>query len=138
MKTFDHDKMEAGFYLAGEDTFGNRTFDLRMRKPNSDDLIAPPALHSTEHMLAEAFRTSEAADKVVYVGPMGCRTGFYVLLNKIDFDDALQLTVRCVQNALAMPGVPFSSRKECGACAEHDYAGARRELTKYFALLKNL
>ena len=79
----DHTTLEPGIYVSRID--GDIvTYDLRMRKPNTNDLISNSAMHSLEHMLATYIRNSEIADEIIYVGPMGCQTGFYVLVRMND------------------------------------------------------
>ena len=73
--TVDHTKLEPGIYVSRTD--GDiTTYDLRMRKPNTGDLISNAAMHSLEHMFATLVRNSERADSVIYFGPMGCRKLF--------------------------------------------------------------
>ena len=79
----NHNLLEPGFYISREDD-NVITYDLRMRKPNNGDYISNAAMHSLEHMFATYARNSEKTDKVVYFGPMGCRTGFYVIFNYME------------------------------------------------------
>ena len=75
----DHDKLLPGLHFSGVQK-GVLTLDLRFKKPNAGDFIAQGALHSIEHMMATALRNGEKKEHVLYFGPMGCRTGFYLLL----------------------------------------------------------
>ena len=77
--TVDHTKLDKGIYISRIDD-DVVTYDLRMRKPNTDDLISNAAMHSLEHMFATVIRNSRISDKVIYFGPMGCQTGFYLLV----------------------------------------------------------
>ena len=73
----DHTILDPGFYISRVD--GDiTTFDLRTRKPNTDSLISPSCMHTLEHMFATFVRNSSIAEDVVYFGPMGCQTGFYL------------------------------------------------------------
>ena len=74
----DHDKLQPGLY-AQTDKNLITTFDLRFKKPNAGDYITPKALHTIEHLLATVLRNSEKKNDIVYFGPMGCRTGVYLL-----------------------------------------------------------
>ena len=75
----DHDYIVPGMYVSRID--GDITsYDLRTRKPNGGDYMDNVTMHSMEHMLATFLRNSDAAEDVIYFGPMGCRTGFYLLL----------------------------------------------------------
>ena len=77
--TVDHNVLAPGLYLSRRD--GNVvTFDLRFKKPNTGDLLTNAEMHSVEHIIATLLRNSPQKDAVVYFGPMGCRTGFYLLL----------------------------------------------------------
>lgn len=85
--TLDHDKLTPGFYCLGEAN-GVYTFDMRFKKPNGGDYLSYAALHSIEHLFAVVIRNSEIKNKVVYFGPMGCRTGCYLLLYQMDYEAA--------------------------------------------------
>ena len=86
----DHRKIKEGVYISRID--GDiTTYDLRMRIPNSGDLISNSAMHSLEHMFATVVRNSEQGEDVIYFGPMGCQTGFYLLLRSLDHKGAMEL-----------------------------------------------
>ena len=75
----DHTKLDRGMYLSRQD--GDvLTWDIRMKKPNQGDYLTTGAAHTLEHLFATYARNSAVKDGVIYVGPMGCRTGFYLLL----------------------------------------------------------
>ena len=75
----DHTKLDRGMYLSRQD--GDvLTWDIRMKKPNQGDYLTTGAAHTLEHLFATYARNSAYKDGVIYVGPMGCRTGFYLLL----------------------------------------------------------
>ena len=77
--TIDHTQLQPGIYVSREDK-GFTTFDLRITEPNHEPAVAPAAMHSMEHLMATWFRNSEVKDDVVYVGPMGCLTGMYIVM----------------------------------------------------------
>ena len=80
--TINHDILVPGFYISRED--GDViTYDLRTRKPNAGDYMDNPTMHSLEHMIATLIRNSDMGNDVVYFGPMGCQTGFYLLVRDI-------------------------------------------------------
>ena len=80
--TIDHDVLVPGFYISRKD--GDiTTYDLRTRRPNKGDYMSNADMHSVEHMFATYIRNSEIADSVIYFGPMGCQTGFYLLLRSL-------------------------------------------------------
>ncbi len=133
----NHDTLSLGLH-AQTDNNGITTFDLRFKKPNAGDYISPKALHTIEHLLATVLRNSERKDDIVYFGPMGCRTGFYLLTVRLTFQEALSLLKSCITAAIALDEVPGSKREECGNYLEHDLAEAKDELKKYLTVLENL
>ena len=89
--TVNHDKLQKGMYISRVD--GDViTYDIRMKTPNAGDYLSNGALHTFEHLFATYARNSALSDSVIYVGPMGCRTGFYFLLrDRVSRADALAL-----------------------------------------------
>ena len=84
----DHDVLDPGIYVSRID--GDiTTYDLRTRKPNSGDVMDNVTMHSVEHMIATFVRNSSIADRVIYFGPMGCQTGFYLLVRHADNAEVL-------------------------------------------------
>lgn len=114
------------------------TFDLRFKKPNEGDYLSPAAMHTIEHLLATALRNGENKENIIYFGPMGCRTGFYLLTVHTDFPAALSCLKNAVHTALAMETVPGSKKIECGNYRSHDLAGAKKELTAYLKILDSI
>ncbi len=133
----DHDSLTPGLY-AQTDANGVTTFDLRFKKPNAGDYITPRALHTVEHLMATVLRNSRAKENIVYFGPMGCRTGFYLLTLRMSRDEVLSLLRACIPAALALDEIPGSRREECGNYLEHDLAGAKEELAAYLAVLEKV
>ncbi len=133
----DHDSLQKGLYSL-TDANGITTFDLRFKTPNAGDYITPKALHTIEHLMATVLRNGREKDNIVYFGPMGCRTGFYLLTVRLTFGQVLALLKESIPAALAMVTVPGSSRKECGNYLEHDLTGAQKELAAYLAVLESL
>ncbi len=123
--TVDHDKLKQGMYISRVD--GDVvTYDIRMKIPNGGDYLAMPAAHTIEHLFATYVRNSGFADAVVYVGPMGCRTGFYLLLrDSVSYADAIRLVQASFAFIADYQGeIPGTQPKECGNYREHDLAGA--------------
>ena len=86
----DHTKLDRGMYLSRQD--GDvLTWDIRMKKPNQGDYLSTAAAHTLEHLFATYARNSAFQDGVIYVGPMGCRTGFYLLTRGLTPAQALEL-----------------------------------------------
>ena len=123
----DHDLIGPGMYISRKD--GDVvTYDIRMRKPNGGDYLGVGETHTIEHLFATFARNSALADKVVYVGPMGCRTGFYILLrDSVAPEDAIALVRDSMAFIAGFEGhIPGASRKECGNYRSQDLRGSRR------------
>lgn len=133
----NHDLLEPGLYVSMT-MRGVTTFDLRFKKPNAGDYITPKALHTVEHILATALRNSSKKDCVIYFGPMGCRTGFYLLTVDLTYDEVKALLIESLEQALKFTSVPGGSRVECGNYLEHDLEGALKECAAYLKLLKDI
>lgn len=131
----DHDKLMPGFYLSGTAN-GVSTFDLRFKKPNQGDFIAQPALHSIEHIMATVLRNGGHKNDIVYFGPMGCRTGFYLLTVNMDEKTVRNTLKEALAAALDFDSVPGAEKAECGNYLEHDLNGAKKECTEYLRLLE--
>ena len=133
----DHDKLAVGLHMQ-TDAHGISTFDLRFKKPNAGDYILPKALHTIEHLLATVLRNSAEKDNIVYFGPMGCRTGFYLLTRNLEYDRVKELLAEAIAIALALDEIPGSKREECGNYLEHDLQDAKRELRSYLGILAKI
>ena len=131
----DHDTMTPGFYCLGEAN-GVYTYDMRFKYPNKGDYISYAALHSIEHLFAVVIRNSEIKDKVVYFGPMGCRTGCYLLLFGIKEEQAREMTIKCLKRCLDLDCVPGTQPKECGNYREHNLEEAQAEIKAYLKVLE--
>lgn len=125
--TVNHDKLEKGMYTSRTD--GDVvTYDIRMKKPNMGDYLNNGELHTFEHLFATCARNSSVADQVVYVGPMGCRTGFYFIVrDSVSPQKAIYLVKECFAFIRDFEGeIPGSRREECGNYKEHDLPGAKK------------
>ncbi len=134
--TIDHNILKPGIYLNRVD--GNVfTYDLRFKAPNQGDYLSTASMHTVEHLFATVVRNSTYKDKVVYFGPMGCRTGFYLLLfDTPDVNEAKSLIIECVEKCLELDAIPGSKKIECGNYRSHNLKGAKEELTIYLEILK--
>lgn len=133
----DHTKLDRGMYISRVD--GDVvTYDIRMKKPNQGDYLAVPAAHTIEHLFATYARNSALGNQVVYVGPMGCRTGFYLLVrNSISHEQALQLVRDSFAFIAQFEGaIPGASEVECGNYREQDLAGAKAEALAMLPVLE--
>jgi S-ribosylhomocysteine lyase len=132
----DHDVLQKGMYVYRTD--GDVvTYDVRMKKPNGGDYLSNGAIHTFEHLLSTAARNSRWGDQVLYVGPMGCRTGFFFLLRtSVCRGDALELVKEAFSFVEGFEGtIPGSRRQECGNYAEHDLPGAKAVAADMLAVL---
>ena len=129
--TVDHDRLLPGLYVSRID--GDvTTYDLRTRRPNSGDLMDNATMHSLEHMFATYIRNGALASQVVYFGPMGCQTGFYLLVRDADNAAVLDEVKHTLSRILAHEGTVFgSTRKECGNYMNLDLALAKAEARRY-------
>ena len=133
----DHNILQPGLYFSMQ-MHGVETFDLRFKRPNAGDYIPNAALHSIEHMLATVLRNSPQKDSIIYFGPMGCRTGFYLLTAGLRYRDVLALLKDALAKCLKLESVPGAERSECGNYAEHDLAGAKKECAAYLEILNGI
>lgn len=124
--SIDHDKLQKGIYVSRVD--GDVvTYDIRMKRPNMGDYLSNGALHTFEHLFATYARNSEFRDSVIYIGPMGCRTGFYMLLrDDVTLENVLKLVRDSFQFIRDFEGeIPGAKRKECGNYKEHNLPDAK-------------
>ena len=133
--TVDHDLLTEGIYVSRID--GDiTTYDLRTRVPNSGDYMDNLTMHSVEHMFATYVRSSSIANKVIYFGPMGCQTGFYLLLRNADNEETLAVVIDVLRKIISHGGEMFGAvRRECGNYKNLDLAAAKRECERYLAVL---
>ena len=122
----DHDLLTPGMYTSRVD--GDiTTYDVRMVLPNGGEYLYPAAAHTFEHLFATYVRNTPLSDHVVYVGPMGCLTGFYFLVRDLDPAEAIRLVRETMDFVLAFEGtIPGSSKVECGNYLMHDLVGAEK------------
>ena len=131
--TVNHLDLEPGIYVSRKDKVGQETlttFDLRMTAPNKEPVMNTAEIHTLEHLGATFLRNDpEYKDKTIYFGPMGCRTGFYIILrDTVTREQALELVREAFLFAADYEGeIPGNTSKECGNYRDHDLPGARRE-----------
>lgn len=141
----DHDKMLKGVYVSRVDKVGEEsltTFDLRMKLPNNETVLENGSIHTIEHLMAVWLRTQSGdfANSVVYVGPMGCRTGMYLILKGLPTPkEIVPVLVDLFSYIESFEGdVPATTSKECGNYRDHDLDGAKKEASLYLELLRNI
>lgn len=134
--TIDHLKLERGLYVSRKDEQNGvtvTTFDLRMTVPNKEPVMDNPALHTVEHLGATFLRNCASKNQVVYFGPMGCRTGFYlVMFGNLQSDDVFALVQEMCNFVLQFQGdVPGATPSECGNFSEQNLAMAKWYVARY-------
>ena len=118
--TIDHIKLQPGVYVSRKDPVGNEiitTFDLRMTSPNEEPVMNTAEMHTIEHLAATFLRNHpEFGKKIIYFGPMGCRTGFYLLLaGDYESKDIIPLMIEMWEFIRDFKDeVPGASAKDCG------------------------
>ena len=133
----NHDTLEPGVYVSRID--GDiTTYDMRFIKPNTPPFLPNPVMHTIEHLFATYSRNSKYADKVIYFGPMGCRTGFYFLTRSLSDNYSINLIKEAFQFIADYWGViPGASPKECGNCLDHNLPQAKEEAKAFLEIIKD-
>ena len=136
----NHLVLEPGLYVSRRDQKDGvvvTTFDMRITAPNLEPVVDTPALHTIEHLFATYARNSVYGPGVIYVGPMGCRTGFYLLTRGLSHADAIRLVQDSFRFMTDYAGdIPGASEIECGNYREQDLPGANREARAMLPVLK--
>lgn len=143
--TIDHIKLVPGVYVSRKDPAGNATittFDLRMTNPNEEPVMNTAEMHTIEHLAATFLRNHPTyGSKTIYFGPMGCRTGFYLLLTgDYSSQDILPLLKEMFTFISEFEGnVPGASAKDCGNYLDMNLPMAKYLAKKYLAdVLENI
>lgn len=133
--TIDHNKLSPGIYISRID--GDIvTYDLRTRKPNMGDYMDNITMHSVEHMIATYIRSSNIGEDIIYFGPMGCQTGFYLLVRNGDNETVLSVLKDVLQKVIDHEGDVFgASQIECGNYKNLDITSAKEECKTYLDVL---
>ena len=137
----DHTRLFPGLYVSRRDGGDEKpvtTFDLRITRPNEEPVMDMPAIHTMEHLGATFLRNSALKDEIIYFGPMGCRTGFYlVMFGKLNSEDVLSLIRETFAFIAAFEGdIPGASAVECGNFQEQNLNMARFYARKYLKALE--
>jgi S-ribosylhomocysteine lyase len=138
----DHLRLLPGLYVSRKDKFGGltlTTFDMRFKRPNKEPVMDMPAIHTIEHLAATFLRSHPKwASHTVYFGPMGCRTGFYLILEgDYNSEEILPLIYELLDWIEKFEGdIPGAHPAECGNYSEQNLGMAKWEAARYAALLK--
>ena len=139
--TIDHIRLQPGLYVSRQDKVGCETvttFDLRLTSPNEEPVLNTAEMHTIEHLAATYLRNDPIwKEKVLYFGPMGCRTGFYLLLaGKLRSEDVLELVKDCFHFIADFEGeVPGATARDCGNYLDMNLPMAKYWGKKYYELL---
>lgn len=142
--TIDHLRLLPGLYVSRKDAVGSQivtTFDLRITRPNLEPVMNTAEVHTIEHLGATWLRNDpQWADRVLYFGPMGCRTGFYLLLKgDLESRDVLEMVTECFRFIANYQGdVPGACAKDCGNYLDMNLSMANYYGRKYTAILENI
>ena len=138
----DHTKIVPGIFESRVDIIGNETvttFDVRLKRPNAEPSVDPAAMHTMEHVVATYLRNHpEWKDRLIYWGPMGCLTGFYIIVKgRPRASDMYPILLESFQYMSEFEGdVPGATPENCGKYLMHDLPMARWEARKYVEYLK--
>jgi S-ribosylhomocysteine lyase len=134
----DHTDLQKGMYTSRVD--GDVvTYDIRTRRPNVEEVMDNASIHTVEHLFATFVRNSPLADKIIYFGPMGCRTGFYFLVRDMVQEDAIRLTQDAFAFIAAYEGeIPGVSAAECGNYRDHSLEGAIKEAKLFLPVIEKV
>ncbi len=136
--TVDHIKLLRGIYVSRKDNCGEEiitTFDLRMKVPNKEPVMNTAEIHTIEHIGATFLRNHPVwAEKTIYWGPMGCRTGFYVIFKgDLNSNDIVEIITEMFKFIADFEGeVPGASPKDCGNYLDLNLSMAKYEAKKYY------
>ena len=139
--TIDHIKLQPGLYVSRKDKIGAETittFDLRLTKPNDEPVMNTAEIHTMEHLAATFLRNEPSwKDRVIYFGPMGCRTGFYLLTRDVEPSLAVEQILAVLDKIAYHSDKMFGAeRKECGNYRELSLQAAQREAARYLSILR--
>ena len=133
----DHNKLNEGFYISRID--GDVvTYDMRTRKPNMGDYMDNLTMHSVEHMFATYVRNSVISENVIYFGPMGCQTGFYLLVRNEAKEKVLEVVKSVLEKIISHSGDIFGNTAiECGNYRNLNLDAAKLECKRYLNVLNS-
>lgn len=132
----NHLTLESGLYVSRRDKRDGvtvTTFDMRITAPNREPVVDMPALHTIEHLCATYLRNCERKDEIVYFGPMGCRTGCYIVMfGDLNPEDVYGLIMDMCDFVLLYEGeIPGAQPEQCGNYSEQNLNMAKYYIAKY-------
>jgi S-ribosylhomocysteine lyase len=135
--TINHDTLEVGMYLSRVE--GDIvTYDLRMVKPNNGYFLSTGSIHTVEHLMATYLRNTPEKGHIIYAGPMGCRTGCYLLTKDLSHETVIRLVQETFAFIQKFQGeIPGSRKEECGNYLDHDLEAAKKDTIEFFHVIQN-
>ena len=138
----DHTKIVPGIFISRQDSVGGEivtTYDVRVTRPNIEPAVDVAAMHSLEHIIATFLRNDpEWKDEVIYWGPMGCLTGFYLLIRNADHTRVQKEIQMVLKNIIAFEGEIYgASEVECGNYRFHNLEGAKKAAEAFGRVMEN-
>lgn len=139
--TIDHLRLLPGLYVSRRDKKDGctvTTFDMRLTAPNREPVVDMPALHTIEHLGATYLRSSARKDEIVYFGPMGCRTGCYIVMfGDLNAEDIYGLVTDMCRYIISFEGeIPGAAPKQCGNYSEQNLPMAKYYIARYLKELQ--
>jgi len=137
----DHTKLKCGLFVSDRYNVGGvilTVFDIRMKRPYHDEPMTTGSIHALEHIIATYLRNDDMwSNKIIYFGPMGCRTGFYLIMaGDLTGEDIIPLLERAYDYAAEFSGpIPGATAKECGNYTDMDLNEAKEDAAEYYNLL---
>lgn len=134
--TVNHLNLFPGLYVSRRDKQGDctiTTFDMRITAPNREPVVDVPALHTIEHICATYLRNCERKDEIVYFGPMGCRTGCYIVMfGDLESEDVFDIVIDMCDFVITYEGeIPGARPEQCGNYSEQNLSMAKYYMKKY-------
>ena len=131
------DILKKGIYISRIDD-DITTYDIRMKEANRGDYLTNSALHTIEHIFKDYVRGTEFGDNIIYFGPMGSRTGFYLLTRSLTDNYSIQLIRDAFEHIAEFWGkIPAAGHSECANCLEHNLPQAKEEAKKFLEVIKD-
>lgn len=133
----DHNILKKGIYLSKIDE-DITTYDIRLKEPNREQVMTNSAIHTIEHIFKSYVKGTEFSDNIIFFGPMGSRTGFYLLTRNLSDNYSIQLIKDAFQHIADFWGrIPGASPSECGNCLEHNLPQAKSEAEEFLNAIKD-
>ena len=134
----DHTKLNEGIYVSRVDD-DVTTYDMRTCRPYGGTLMSNSEMHSVEHLFATFIRNSVIGDRVIYFGPMGCQTGYYLLIKDSNHSETLGAIKKALGDIMNYEGdMPGGTARECGNYVNLDLELGKEACARYLALFENL